>query len=61
MWMAGTEWLDSVVAVRPYWLVRTISGISMDTGMTLLVFNLMRTTLAASPRGTVAGAAGATP
>jgi cytochrome c oxidase cbb3-type subunit 1 len=61
MWMAGTEWLDSVVAVRPYWLVRTISGISMDTGMTLLVFNLMRTTLAASPRGTVAGAAGVTP
>jgi cytochrome c oxidase cbb3-type subunit 1 len=61
MWMAGTEWLDSVVAVRPYWLVRTISGISMDTGMTLLVFNLMRTTLAASPRGTVAGATGATP
>jgi cytochrome c oxidase cbb3-type subunit 1 len=61
MWMAGTEWLDSVVAVRPYWLVRTISGISMDTGMTLLVFNLMRTTLAASPRGTVAGATGVTP
>jgi cytochrome c oxidase cbb3-type subunit 1 len=61
MWMAGTEWLDTVVAVRPYWLVRTISGISMDTGMTLLVFNLMRTALAAPPRGAVAGAAGATP
>jgi cytochrome c oxidase cbb3-type subunit 1 len=55
MWMAGTEWLDTVVAVRPYWLVRTVSGISMDTGMSLLVFNLMRTALAPVPRGAVAG------
>jgi cytochrome c oxidase cbb3-type subunit 1 len=61
MWMAGTEWLDTVVAVRPYWLVRTVSGISMDTGMSLLVFNLMRTALAAPPRRAVAGAAGVTP
>jgi cytochrome c oxidase cbb3-type subunit 1 len=45
MWMAAVEWLDTVVAVRPYWLVRTISGISMDLGMSLLVFNLMRTAL----------------
>jgi cytochrome c oxidase cbb3-type subunit 1 len=45
MWMAAVEWLDSVVAVRPYWLVRTMAGISMDLGMSLLVFNLMRTAL----------------
>lgn len=45
MWMAAVEWLDSVVAVRPYWLVRTIAGISMDLGMSLLVFNLMKTAL----------------
>jgi cytochrome c oxidase cbb3-type subunit 1 len=45
MWMAAVEWLDSIVAVRPYWLVRTIAGISMDLGMSLLVFNLMRTAL----------------
>jgi cytochrome c oxidase cbb3-type subunit I len=45
MWMAAVEWLDSIVSVRPYWLVRTIAGISMDLGMSLLVFNLMRTAL----------------
>jgi cytochrome c oxidase cbb3-type subunit 1 len=43
MWMAGTEWLDSINPIRAYWLVRTISGISMDVGMTLLVYNMMRT------------------
>lgn len=47
MLMAGVEWLDSLVAIRPYWLVRTVAGISMDIGMSLLVYNLMRTVLAA--------------
>jgi cytochrome c oxidase cbb3-type subunit I len=45
-WMAGTEWLDTVLSMRPYWLVRTVGGISMDIGMTLLVINLMMTALA---------------
>ena len=45
MWMAGTEWLDSMVSIRPYWVVRTMAGASMDIGMTLLVYNLMRTAL----------------
>ncbi len=45
--MSGVEWLDSLVAIRPYWLVRTAAGISMDIGMSLLVYNLMRTVLAA--------------
>ena len=36
-WMAGTEWLDTVISMRPYWLVRTVGGISMDIGMSLLV------------------------
>ncbi len=43
MWMAGTEWLDSMVSMRPYWLVRTVAGASMDIGMSLLVYNLART------------------
>ena len=43
--MNGVEWLDSVVWMKPYWLVRTLSGISMDIGMSLLVVNLMMTTL----------------
>lgn len=44
-WMNGVEWLDSVVWMKPYWLVRTLSGISMDIGMSLLVVNLMMTAL----------------
>ena len=47
MWMAGTEWMDSVNAIRAFWMVRTFSGVSMDIGMTLLVYNMMRTVLAA--------------
>lgn len=54
MWMAGTEWLDSMVAVKPYWLVRTIAGISMDIGMSLLVINLMLTVLAPARKGVMA-------
>jgi cytochrome c oxidase cbb3-type subunit I len=46
MLMAGVEWLDSLVSISPYWLVRTISGLSMDIGMALLVVNLMLTVLA---------------
>ena len=44
-WMNGTEWVDTVVRMKPYWLVRTLSGISMDIGMSLLVINLMMTAL----------------
>ncbi len=54
MLMAGTEWLDSIVAIRAFWLLRTLAGLSMDLGMTLLVYNLLRTALgpsaAVSPR-----------
>ena len=46
MWMTGAEWLDSLVAMRPYWLIRTLAGISMDVGISLLVYNLMRTAMA---------------
>ncbi|MEX0732637.1 MAG: cbb3-type cytochrome c oxidase subunit I [Aquisalimonadaceae bacterium] len=46
MLMAGTEWLDGLISISPYWLVRTMAGLSMDIGMTLLVINLMMTVLA---------------
>ena len=57
MLMAGAEWLDTLVSIRPYWLVRTVAGISMDIGMSLLVVNLMRTVLAsrAAPAAATAG------
>jgi cytochrome c oxidase cbb3-type subunit 1 len=54
MLMSGTEWVDTVVALRPYWLVRTIAGVSMDVGMSLLVYNLMRTAMAGAAEPTPA-------
>lgn len=57
MWMTATEWLESLVPVSPYWFIRTLAGISMDTGMSLLVFNLMMTAIrqpAAEPRAAAA-------
>jgi len=50
MLMHGTEWVDSMVTIKPYWLVRTFTGISMDGGMTLLVLNLMKSAVGAKPK-----------
>jgi len=50
-WMNGTEWVDTVVRMKAYWLVRTLSGITMDIGMSLLVFNLMMTALSRPAEG----------
>jgi cytochrome c oxidase cbb3-type subunit 1 len=60
-WMAGTEWLDTVLSMRPYWLVRTVSGISMDIGMSLLVINLMMTALVQPAEATERPPFGAVP
>jgi cytochrome c oxidase cbb3-type subunit 1 len=48
MLMAQAEWVDSLNAIRPYWWVRTFSGISMDLGMSLLVYTLLKGSLAAA-------------
>jgi cytochrome c oxidase cbb3-type subunit 1 len=52
-WMSGVEWLDTLNPMKPYWLVRTVAGVSMDLGMTLLVYNLARTVLEPMPRRVV--------
>ncbi|HXG02014.1 MAG TPA: cbb3-type cytochrome c oxidase subunit I, partial [Candidatus Binatia bacterium] len=51
MLMAGSEWMDTVGAIRPYWWVRTLTGISMDLGVSLVVYTLLKTswTAAAAP------------
>ena len=49
-WMSGVEWVDSILAMRPYWFLRTVAGVSMDIGMTLLVINLMMTALSRAGR-----------
>jgi len=48
MLMAGTEWVHSINAIRPYWWVRSLTGIAMDVGVSLLVYTLMKTSLAAA-------------
>jgi cytochrome c oxidase cbb3-type subunit 1 len=46
MLIAGTEWVHSVDAIRPYWLVRTFTGQAMNIGISLVVYVLMKTSLA---------------
>jgi cytochrome c oxidase cbb3-type subunit 1 len=52
MLIAGTEWVHSMNAIRPYWWVRTLTGLSMDAGMTLVVYVLMKTSLTRPIPGT---------
>jgi cytochrome c oxidase cbb3-type subunit 1 len=34
-----------MLSMHPYWFLRTMAGVTMDIGMTLLVINLMMTAL----------------
>src|SRR2546426_8563157 len=55
MLMAGAEWVDSLIAIRPYWLVRTVAGVAMGIRLSLLGYNLLRPLLSApGPAGVVA-------
>ncbi len=38
MLISSAEFVDTVVAIRPYWWVRTLTGLSMDVGTSLLVY-----------------------
>ena len=52
MLMGGADWMQSVNVMRPYWWVRTFTGIAMDIGISLVVYTLMKTSLRASaPEG----------
>src|SRR5207245_8157947 len=46
MLMAQGEFLGTVTAIRPSWWVRTFAGISMDIGMSLVVYTLLNGSLA---------------
>ena len=54
MLMGGAEWMQSVNVMRPYWWVRTFTGIAMDIGISLVVYTLMKTSLSASAPADVA-------
>ena len=46
MLIAQAEWMDSLNAIRPYWWLRTVTGIAMDIGMSLVVVTLVRGSMA---------------
>jgi cytochrome c oxidase cbb3-type subunit 1 len=48
--MAGAEFVDSVAAMKPYWFIRTITGITMDIGIALVGVNLYRSARKAPAR-----------
>jgi len=45
MLIAQADWMDSVNAIRPYWWLRTLTGITMDIGISLVVLTLVRGSL----------------
>jgi cytochrome c oxidase cbb3-type subunit 1 len=49
MLMSGAEFVDTVVTIRPFWWVRTLTGLSMDAGLSLLVLALMKTSRGPAP------------
>ena len=42
MLMSGSVFVDSVAAMKPYWLLRSGVGITMDLGVALIAVNLLR-------------------
>jgi len=59
MWMAGVEWIETLVPMKPFWFVRTVAGVSMDVGTTLLVVTLMRSSRAPAAPAAVPAPLGA--
>lgn len=41
MLMGGAFFVDSLEAMKPYWMIRTFAGISMDIGVALVGINLL--------------------
>jgi cytochrome c oxidase cbb3-type subunit I len=49
MWLDSVDFVDTVVAMRPYWFVRTLSGVGMDIGIFLFMINMFMTAVEPSP------------
>jgi cytochrome c oxidase cbb3-type subunit 1 len=39
--MEGAEFVDSMVSMKPYWFIRTLTGITMDVGIAMVGINLL--------------------
>jgi cytochrome c oxidase cbb3-type subunit 1 len=61
MLQVGADFVDSMVAMKPYWFARTLAGLTMDIGAVLGMWNLYKTihagTVIAMPSGASPGAA----
>lgn len=40
--MAGADFVNSLNHMKPYWFIRSITGITMDVGIALIAINLLR-------------------
>jgi cytochrome c oxidase cbb3-type subunit 1 len=49
MWADSVDFVDTVVAMRPYWFIRTLSGVGMDIGIFLFMINMFMTAVEPSP------------
>jgi cytochrome c oxidase cbb3-type subunit 1 len=49
MLIAQADWMDSMNAIRPYWWLRTLTGVVMDIGISLVVLTLVRGSLRRQP------------
>jgi cytochrome c oxidase cbb3-type subunit I len=45
MWTDSVEFVDTVVTMKPYWLIRTLSGVGMLIAILLFTINMLMTAL----------------
>jgi cbb3-type cytochrome oxidase subunit 1 len=55
LWASPAPWIDALVATRPYWLVRTVSGIVLASGFVALLLGLTTGPVGAGRRELDAG------
>jgi len=62
MLQVGADFVDSMVAMKPYWFTRTLAGLTMDIGALLGMWNIYKTIQVGKPIAAAdAAAAGSVP
>jgi cytochrome c oxidase cbb3-type subunit I len=51
MWASGADFVTSVLAMKPYWFIRTLSGLGMDIGIAMFLINMIMTARQPAPAG----------
>jgi cytochrome c oxidase cbb3-type subunit 1 len=55
MWAGQVDFVDTVVAMKPYWFIRTLCGLGMDIGIFLMLINFCMTAIEPSPHAVSQG------